>query len=77
MIAPQIEIMAVGTPSDRLQCLQTGNPMATSQDPRSSESIAARDRRSIALALALLAFVVVVFAVTLVRLGGDVLNRPI
>jgi hypothetical protein len=51
--------------------------MANQIDPRSAESVAARDRRSIALALALLAFVVVVFAVTLVRLGGDVLNRPI
>lgn len=45
-------------------------------DPNSPEAIAARNRRSVALALALIAFVVVVFLVTVVRLQGDVLNRP-
>jgi hypothetical protein len=36
----------------------------------------ARRSRSIAIALALGAFVVVIFLVTLVKLGGNVLTRP-
>jgi len=36
----------------------------------------ARRNRSIAIALALGAFVVVIFLVTLVKLGGNVLTRP-
>jgi hypothetical protein len=36
----------------------------------------ARRARSIAIALALGAFVVVIFLVTIVRLGGNVLTRP-
>jgi hypothetical protein len=38
--------------------------------------LAARKRRSVAIALALIAFVVTVFIVTLVRLQGHALNRP-
>jgi hypothetical protein len=37
----------------------------------------AQGRRNVAIALALLAFVVAVFLVTVVRMGGDVLNRPL
>ncbi len=37
----------------------------------------ARRGRNIALAVALLLFVVLVFIVTVVRLGGDVANRPL
>lgn len=36
----------------------------------------ARRARSIAIALALGAFVIVIFLVTIVRLGGNVLTRP-
>ena len=35
-----------------------------------------RRERSIAIALALGAFVIVIFVVTLVKLGGNVLTRP-
>ena len=41
------------------------------------EQSRARRTRSIAIALALGAFVVVIFAVTIVRLGSNVLTRPI
>jgi hypothetical protein len=37
----------------------------------------ARNGRNIALALGLVAFVVIVFIVTLVRLGGSVIERSI
>jgi hypothetical protein len=37
----------------------------------------ARRNRNIAMAIALFAFVILVFIVTLVRLGGNVANRPI
>jgi hypothetical protein len=40
------------------------------------QQLRARRNRSIAIALALGAFVVVIFLVTLVKLGGDVLTRP-
>lgn len=43
--------------------------------PSASES-AARKRRNVALAIALLGFVALVFVITLVRLQGNVLNRP-
>ena len=41
------------------------------------EEVAARRRRSVVIALSLAAFVVLTFVVTLVRLGGNVLERPI
>lgn len=37
----------------------------------------AQGRRNVAIALALLAFVGIVFFVTVARLGADVLNRPL
>jgi hypothetical protein len=40
------------------------------------QQIRARRARSIAIAIALGAFVVVIFFVTIVRLGGNVLTRP-
>jgi hypothetical protein len=40
------------------------------------QQLRARRNRSIAIALALGAFVVVIFVVTLVKLGGNVLTRP-
>ena len=40
------------------------------------QQLRVRRSRSIAIALALGAFVVVIFVVTLVKLGGNVLTRP-
>ena len=40
------------------------------------QQLRARRSRSIAIALALGAFVLVIFVVTLVKLGGNVLTRP-
>jgi hypothetical protein len=40
------------------------------------QQLRARRARSIAIALALGAFVIVIFVVTLVKLGGNVLTRP-
>lgn len=40
------------------------------------QQLRARRNRSIAIALALGAFVVVIFLVTIVKLGGNVLTRP-
>jgi hypothetical protein len=47
-------------------------------DPQreSEEAAKARKGRNIALALGLVVFVILVFVVTLVRLGGNVANRP-
>lgn len=40
------------------------------------DALRARNRRSIAIALALLGFVALVFIITLVRLQGHALSRP-
>jgi hypothetical protein len=40
------------------------------------QQLRARRHRSIAIALALGAFVIVIFVVTIVKLGGNVLTRP-
>jgi len=40
------------------------------------QQLRARRARSIAIALALGAFVVVIFVVTIVKLGGNVLTQP-
>ena len=44
--------------------------------PRDDIEAKARRGRNIALALGLILFVVLIFVVTLVRLGGNVANRP-
>lgn len=44
------------------------------------ETVAAvkrRKKRSIAIALMLVAFAVLFYAITIIRLGGDVFNRPL
>lgn len=41
------------------------------------EQIRARKRRSWVIALGLIAFVALVYAVTMIRMGGDVINRPL
>jgi len=55
--------------------------MSDSQKPEqgirlTEQQLRARRNRSVAIALALAAFVVVIFVVTLVKLGGNVLTRP-
>ena len=57
-------------------------PPANEPRPRdgirlTEEQLRARRTRSIAIALALGAFVAVIFAVTIVRLGSGALQRPI
>jgi hypothetical protein len=57
------------------------NDSADQRQPETSiklteQQLRARRARSIAIALALGAFVVLVFVVTLVRLGSNVLTRP-
>ena len=41
------------------------------------EAARARRKRSIAIALGLVAFLVIVFAVTIAKLGGHVFDQPI
>ena len=45
--------------------------------PPLDEETRARNRRSLVIALGLAAFVVLVFVITLTRLGGEVANRPL
>ncbi|MEI7932184.1 MAG: hypothetical protein WCI21_03910 [Alphaproteobacteria bacterium] len=45
--------------------------------PPIDEETRARNRRSLMIALGLVAFVVLVFVVTITRMGGDVVNRPL
>lgn len=49
--------------------------VAMDQSPYSPEDLARRRRRSIALALVLVALVVLFFVTTIVKLGGDVALR--
>jgi len=49
-----------------------------SQPGREDEAAAkARRARNIAIALGLIAFVVLVYVVTIIRMGGNVLERPL
>jgi hypothetical protein len=59
----------------------TMNDIANEQQPQpgvrlTEQQLRARRARSVAIALALGAFVVLIFLVTLVRLGSGVLTRP-
>jgi hypothetical protein len=59
----------------------TMNDSLKEQEPQTGiklteQQLRARRARSIAIALALGAFVVVIFLVTIVRLGSNVLTRP-
>ena len=45
------------------------------KNPEQSDEIKQRDRRNVAIALALAAFIILVFAVTIIRLGGSVAER--
>jgi len=41
------------------------------------DEVKKRKRRSIVIGLILLAFAVLFYAITIIRLGGDVFNRPL
>jgi flagellar basal body-associated protein FliL len=45
--------------------------------PEDEEAAKARRRRSIAIALGLVAFVTLIYVITMVRLGGNVGERPL
>lgn len=45
--------------------------------PESEAAAKARRGRNIALALGLVAFVILIFVVTLVRMGASVIDRPL
>lgn len=55
--------------------------MTDKSDVNEAEETAAavkrRNKRSIAIALMLVAFAVLFYAITIIRLGGDVFNRPL
>ncbi|MBN9450859.1 MAG: hypothetical protein J0I42_02810 [Bosea sp.] len=53
------------------------HPRQPAPPPFSPEDLARRRRRSIALALVLGGLVIFFFAVTLVKIGPAVLNRPL
>jgi hypothetical protein len=44
--------------------------------PESTEQAKARNMRNIVLGLSLIGLVILIFVVTLVKLGGNVANRP-
>lgn len=46
-------------------------------EPLTEKQVAARRHRSIAIALALGALVLLFYAATIVRMGGNVANRPL
>lgn len=52
-------------------------PIQFRTTPDTVEQAKARRNRNIALAIGLVAFVVLVFVVTIVKLGGNVANRPL
>lgn len=51
--------------------------MSEESAPLTPEQEAARKRRNLWIAVSLAAFVILIFAVTVVRLGASVLNRPL
>ncbi len=53
-----------------------GDPSPQPGVKLTEQQLRARRARSIAIALALGAFVIVIFLVTIVRLGGNVLTQP-
>jgi hypothetical protein len=53
-----------------------GDPARVS-DKEQSEWVRRRKTRSIAIALALAALVILFYVATIVRLGGNVMNRPL
>lgn len=51
-------------------------PIQPRTTPESPEQTKARNTRNIVLALGLVGFVILIFVVTLVKMGGNVANRP-
>lgn len=45
--------------------------------PESADQAKARNLRNIVLGLSLVGFVILIFVVTLVKLGGNIVNRPL
>ena len=41
------------------------------------DEVKKRNRRSIVIGLILIAFAILFYAITIIRLGGDVFNRPL
>ena len=71
--------MTVSTPVDDLTkrfMEDMGDPPPRPGVKLTEQQLRARRARSIAIALALGAFVIMIFLVTIVRLGGNVLTRP-
>jgi len=72
----------VSDPVDDFTKRFMGDPDPAGEPPQepgirlTEQQLRARRARSIAIALALGAFVIVIFLVTIVRLGGNVLTRP-
>jgi hypothetical protein len=52
-------------------------PIQPRLGPEGDEQAKARNMRNIVLGLSLLGFVILIFVVTLVKLGGNVANRPL
>jgi len=51
-------------------------PIQVPMGPEGAEQAKARNMRNIVLGLSLVGFVILIFVVTLVKLGGNVANRP-
>jgi len=66
----------VSDPVDDFTKRFMGDPPPPAGVKLTEQQLRARRGRSIAIALALGAFVIVIFLVTIVRLGGNVLTRP-
>lgn len=55
----------------------TEAPIQPVVGPEGAEQAKARNMRNIVLGLSLVGFVILIFVVTLVKLGGNVGNRPL
>lgn len=51
--------------------------IAPQQGPESADQAKARNLRNIVLGLSLVGFVILIFVVTVVKLGGNIVNRPL
>jgi hypothetical protein len=51
-------------------------PIQPPMGPEGTEQAKARNMRNIVLGLSLVGFVILIFVVTLVKLGGNIANRP-
>jgi len=69
-------VTTVSNPVDDFTKRFMGDPLPPIGVKLTEQQRRARRARSIAIALALGAFVIVIFLVTIVRLGGNVLTRP-